>query len=108
MHSFSFVTVLSLSSPGVVFHALHTGLAATTRGTVASVLVPLRYRDYMSATRQPPRVTRSRSREVGAPQSVLYVTFTWMSAAHTTGPGPASTAQTLASVDKDKPQPSPT
>lgn len=47
-------------------------------------------------------------REVGVPQSVLYVTFTWMNAAHTTGPGPASTAQTLASVDKDKPQPSPT
>lgn len=62
MHSFSFVTALSLSSPVVVFHVLHTSLAATTHSTVASVLVPLCYHDYMSATRQPLRVTRSLTR----------------------------------------------
>lgn len=34
----------------------------------------------------------------------LHVAVTWVSGAQITCPGPVSTAQTLASVDKDKPQ----
>lgn len=49
-------------------------------------------------------LTRQKSRSTV--EYFLYVTVTWVSAAHITCPGPVSTVQTLASVDKDKPQPS--
>lgn len=100
------MTVLSLSSAGrVIFHALNTSLVAMTHSAVASVLVPPCYYDYISATRASKSNTYM-AEKVEAPCSILYVTVTWMSAAHVTCPGPVSTVQTLASVDKDKPQPS--
>lgn len=43
----------------------------------------------------------SQGRKIDTPCSALYVTVTWMSAAHITCPGPVSTVQTLASVEDE-------
>lgn len=50
-----------------------------------------------SQAHNPPRVALVKRRAV-----FLHVTVTWMSGAQTTCPGPVSTAQALASVDRDK------
>lgn len=81
-------------------------LFVMTLSAVASGRVPLRYPDYISAACASTCNTGSQGREVDAPCSILYVTVTWMSATRITRPGPVCTMQTLASVDKDKPQPS--
>lgn len=70
------------------------------------VPVPLWYCDYISATWASLCNACSRGRKAETPWSILYVTVTWMSAAHITCPGPVSSVQTLAPLDKDKPQPS--
>lgn len=55
-----------------------------------------RWCDYISATQA----------STGSSGVVLsHVTVTWLSGAAISRPGPVSTAHTLASVDKDKPQP---
>ncbi len=106
-HLFSLVTVFSLSSAErVIFHVLNTSLVVMAVSDAASVLIPLCYHNYISATWASTFNTYSQCREVEAASSGLYVTVTWMSAAHVTCPEHVSAVQTLASVDKDKPQPS--
>lgn len=99
-HFSSCVTMFSQPSKGrVTFHAINTSFVACV-----SVLVPLCYHDYISATQASTSTTLPREAEKQRRCAVfLYVTVTWMSAAHITCPGPVST---LASVDKDKLQPS--
>lgn len=104
---FLLVTVLSTPSAGrVIFHVLNTSIIVMTNSAVASALAPLCYHDYLSATWASTCSTYSQHRNVEAPCSILYVAVTWMGAAHIICPGLVSTVQTLASVNKDHPQPS--
>lgn len=84
----------------VMFQILSTSHVGMTHGAGASCVSMIT----PHATRAPTRTTYSRGRKVEAPCSIF--TVTWVSAAHTTCPGPVSTVPRLASVDKDKPQPS--
>lgn len=56
-------SVLSVIAGQVIFNVPNTRLVAMTRGAVASVLVPLCYHDYISATRTSACNTYSRGRE---------------------------------------------
>lgn len=108
MPSFNYAVFLpcdSLPSAGrVIFHVLNTSVVVMTHSAVASVLVPLCYHDYISTTWA--CLPCSQGREVEALCSILYVTVTWMNAAHYLPWACFHCANTHTSVDKDKPQPS--